>query len=203
MESHGLKPPTSTNSRCAATSHEGTAICMLDLDFDTLRRRGSPEHEIPKRTSLQVLCKWSWTGQASVLSAGSAAGGGCLQNQGASRKYLLSGQLVPCAAFEANHPLFFTWTQDPLMLVTSKVPSLFKHRSQVTTYRAETGAREDSSISPWPRWRLPGDSITSRCGPRCLCASNPGHVAPEVAAHFFTNLSLVLVALLGFSKLGS
>ncbi|CAE7320589.1 ppiA [Symbiodinium natans] len=55
---------------------------------------------------------------------------------------------------KANHPLFFTWTQDPLALVTGKVEAA---------------------------WRF---------------------FMVTVAAHFFTNLFLVIVALLGFSKLG-
>ncbi|CAJ1396078.1 unnamed protein product [Effrenium voratum] len=60
------------------------------------------------------------------------------------------------AAFgiKANHPLFFTWTQDPLALVTAKVDTA---------------------------WRLYGVGV---------------------GVHFFTNLFVVIVALMGFSRLG-
>ena len=63
--------------------------------------------------------------------------------QQAEAAYGIQAPLAPlscvsaCAclcATKAKHPLFFTWTQDPLMLVTSKVPALYKQRIQVTRH---------------------------------------------------------------------
>ena len=73
---------------------------------------------------------------------------------------IFSSQLVPCAAYEANHPLFFTWTQDPLMLVSSKVPALFEHRSQVTrptglnTSRSKRGFKHFTLAEVEAAWRF-------------------------------------------------
>eukprot|EP00439_Symbiodinium_sp_Y106_P048478 s377_g6.t1 len=71
-------------------------------------------------------------------------------DEGKRQFFRLAVQQAEAAyGIQAKHPLFFTWTQDPLMLVTSKVEAA---------------------------WRF---------------------YYFTVAAHFFTNLSLVLVALLG------